>query len=71
MATARSIMSSSLCPWVATMTIDRSLARPAVKSWGLQRSVHQPSALDIRASECVIGEVPTITRCGTGSTASI
>ena len=57
------------------MTIERSsahcLQRSAVKSCGLTRSVDQPRAPASAASVCAIGEPPTITRCGTGSTGSM
>src|SRR3984957_18871977 len=51
--------------------MDRSSATSPVKSAVLIRSVRQPSARASAASVCVIGELPTITRCGTGSTASM
>ena len=53
------------------MTIDRSLALPGPNASVLTRSVLQSRARASSASVRVIGEPPTITRCGTGSTASM
>src|SRR3984885_12336273 len=74
-------MSSSPWPWVATTIIDRSpapcsaaLCSPApapVNSAGLTGSVRQSSARASSARGRVSGELPTITRCGTGNTASM
>ena len=43
----------------------------AVKSSPATRSVRQPSARARSASVCAIGERPTMTRCGAGTTGSM
>src|SRR5579859_75225 len=70
-ATACSIASSSPWPWVATTTIDLWLASAAVKSGQSSRSARQPSPRARPASACAMGERPTTTRCGAGSTGSM